>query len=122
VTSGSAGSIKFGDYTLQGSYTPGYLNVGDFFIKNGGFYYTDKANSVTMNAFRAYVTSSASGVKSLGVTVDGEATAVAGITVDEGNNKADIYNLNGQQVRQNGTTEGLPKGIYLIQGKKIAVK
>ena len=34
-----------------------------------------------------------------------------------------IYNLNGQVVRKNATSlEGLPKGIYIVNGKKVSVK
>lgn len=35
----------------------------------------------------------------------------------------DIYNMNGQLVKKNATTlDGLPKGIYIINGKKYIVK
>lgn len=35
----------------------------------------------------------------------------------------DIYNLQGQKVRSNATSlEGLPKGVYIINGKKIVIK
>ena len=33
-----------------------------------------------------------------------------------------IYDLRGQLVRRNGTTEGLPAGIYVVNGKKVMVK
>lgn len=33
-----------------------------------------------------------------------------------------IYNLNGQQVRKDATTQGLAKGLYIIAGKKVVVK
>jgi len=36
---------------------------------------------------------------------------------------ANIYNINGQLVRKNAKSlEGLPKGIYIVNGKKVAVK
>ncbi len=36
---------------------------------------------------------------------------------------ATVYNLSGQVVRKNATSlEGLPKGIYIVNGKKVAVK
>lgn len=35
----------------------------------------------------------------------------------------EIYDLNGRVVKENATsTEGLQKGIYLMNGKKIVVK
>lgn len=33
-----------------------------------------------------------------------------------------VYNLNGQMIRNNGSTTGLAAGIYIINGKKIVVK
>ena len=34
-----------------------------------------------------------------------------------------VYNLNGQVVRKNATSlEGLAKGIYIVNGKKVSVK
>jgi hypothetical protein len=35
---------------------------------------------------------------------------------------AGIYNLKGQLVRSNMSTEGLAKGLYLINGKKVVIK
>ena len=32
------------------------------------------------------------------------------------------YNLNGQLVRRNATTDGLPAGVYIVNGKKVVVK
>lgn len=30
-----------------------------------------------------------------------------------------VYNFNGQMVRRGSSTEGLPSGIYIVNGKKI---
>lgn len=44
-------------------------------------------------------------------------------TISEGNAPADIYDLSGRLVRQKATsTEGLQRGIYLMEGKRIRVK
>lgn len=34
----------------------------------------------------------------------------------------DVYNVRGQLVRRNATTDGLPAGVYIVNGKKIVVK
>lgn len=34
----------------------------------------------------------------------------------------DIYTLDGRLMRRNATLQGLLKGIYLMNGKKVAVK
>lgn len=36
--------------------------------------------------------------------------------------KSDIYSLDGTLVRKSSTIDGLPKGVYVIEGKKIMVK
>ena len=41
----------------------------------------------------------------------------------EKNKNYDIYNLQGQKVRSRATSfEGLPKGVYIINGEKVVVK
>ena len=55
-------------------------------------------------------------------TVNGDVTAIDGIEAEQQHN-ANIYNLNGQLVRQGATsTEGLPSGLYIVGGKKVIVK
>lgn len=54
--------------------------------------------------------------------VNGDATAIEGIEAEQ-QHDANIYNLNGQLVRQGATsTEGLPSGLYIVGGKKVVVK
>lgn len=54
--------------------------------------------------------------------VNGNATAIDGIEATQ-QHSANIYNLNGQLVRQGATsTEGLPSGLYIVGGKKLVVK
>lgn len=54
--------------------------------------------------------------------VNGNATAIDGIEAAQ-QHSANIYNLNGQLVRQGATsTEGLPSGLYIVGGKKLVVK
>lgn len=54
--------------------------------------------------------------------VNGDVTAIEGIEAAQ-QHDANIYNLNGQLVRQGATsTEGLPSGLYIVGGKKLVVK
>lgn len=49
-----------------------------------------------------------------------EASGILGISVD---NPMDIYDLQGNKVRYRATSlEGLPKGVYIINGRKVIVK
>ena len=55
--------------------------------------------------------------------IEGELTDIEGIEAEIGV-AADgkVYNLNGQAVNNNGSLDGLPKGIYIVNGKKYVVK
>ena len=54
--------------------------------------------------------------------VNGDVTAIEGIEAEQ-QHDANIYNLNGQLVRQGATsTEDLPSGLYIVGGKKVVVK
>ena len=53
--------------------------------------------------------------------------ALTGISVpeNEGTNvmvSAAVFNLNGQMLRRGSLLEGLPKGIYVVQGRKVVVR
>ena len=59
---------------------------------------------------------------------DAYATVVQGVATGLDGFDADAptagyyYNLNGQLVRRNATTDGLPAGVYIVNGKKVVVK
>ena len=48
-------------------------------------------------------------------------TAIEDITVKK-QARGGIYTLSGVKVRNNGDTNGLPKGIYIVNGNKLLVK
>lgn len=121
ITAATAGSVTQGSTTLQGTYSAGNVPQGAYFINSNKFYYADNAN-VTMKGFRAYVTTtSGGGAKAFDVSVDGQTTAVEGITTNTELTGA-VYNLNGQQVRRGGSNAALPKGVYIQDGKKIVIR
>ena len=53
-------------------------------------------------------------------------TAVDAIATDNGNEHVNVYNTQGQLIRQNvkaaQAVNGLPRGIYIVGGKKVVVK
>ncbi|MBQ8050811.1 MAG: hypothetical protein IJ197_04465 [Bacteroidaceae bacterium] len=66
----------------------------------------------------------ASGAKTLGFVAETE-TGIREVVNPDGTSFAigNIYNTNGQLVRANATgTEGLPKGLYIMGGRKVVVK
>lgn len=97
-----------------------------FALKNGLFYH---ATNASMKGYRAWFekATTTQNAKALTFTeVDGNnsTTAIIGIGNDGSFTEAfDIYNINGQLVQKNATsTDGLPKGIYIVNHKKIVVK
>lgn len=85
-----------------------------------GFYYQNEDGSdVNNGAHKAYLPvpqAAAGGAK--GWSFDGEATGIRSIEAGAGVENAVIYNLSG--VRMN--SQNLPKGIYIVNGKKMVVK
>lgn len=55
---------------------------------------------------------------------DGELTGISDITTDgaEGTKMEGVYNLNGQKVSDGDSTDNLPKGIYVVGGRKVVVR
>ncbi len=55
---------------------------------------------------------------------DGELTGISDITTDgaEGARMEGVYNLNGQKVSDGDSTDNLPKGIYVVDGRKVVVR
>ena len=57
--------------------------------------------------------------------ISGEGTAIENVTVVK-NVASDVYTISGVKVRQNVkagvATKGLPKGVYIVGGKKVIVK
>ena len=46
-----------------------------------------------------------------------------GIREISADNPVDVYNMQGNKVRSKATTlSGLPKGIYIVNGRKVIVK
>ena len=50
------------------------------------------------------------------ISIDGETTGIASITVDGELQMESVYNLNGQKV------QNAKKGLYIVNGKKVVIK
>ena len=62
---------------------------------------------------------------SFGDGIEDEATAIENILLDAGivGGKTNVYSINGQRIRQNtDDLSGLPKGVYIVNGKKYIVR
>lgn len=112
--------------------------AGDYFLKDGTMYKVPNGQVYGLKAFRCWFelpnTESGSGttapakqVKLFINDIEENATGIEDVMADQlfaqpKNEKPDgIYNLNGQRLRNTNSLEGLPKGIYIVKGKKVKV-
>ena len=112
---------------------------GDFFMYKGKLIQVPHGNkdngepySYGLKAFRCWfeLTGNASTANSISLLINGvedSATGIADIhgSTDRTSYKRGIdgvFNMNGQMVRRGCSLEGLPKGLYVVNGKKIIIK
>ncbi len=119
-------SVTVSGVTLNGTYSPLTLSGGEYLINGNMFCRSD--NPVTVKGYRAYATldeTAAQPVNSLRILIDGQATGLAVIPADE-DGKTDVYSLSGicfkRDVPRTEALDGLPHGIYIVDGKKIIIR
>lgn len=123
-TCGDAGQMNFmGTYTKQDG-----AIVKDSYLLSGGEWYHTNVTLNTVKGFRTWL-APANGQSTNGLifevdgVIEGELTDIEGIEAETGvATDGKVYNLNGQAVNNNGSLDGLPKGIYIVNGKKYVVK
>lgn len=90
--------------------------------ENLGFYWGEEDGRAFKNsagkAYLALPQAVASQVR--GFVLDGTTTGISGVTTEGNNAPAAVYSLTG--VRMGTTTDNLPAGIYIVNGKKVLVK
>lgn len=106
--------------------TPRQLGESEYFISE--YYY--HSNNARLKPYRAWLApkteQAAKGLAFLfGNGLDND-DFTTGITIVNAGNiigNDGVYNLNGQKVRQgNASMENLPKGVYVVNGKRVVVK
>ena len=118
-------SVTHGNVTFVGNYEAGKNMEGLYGVaeKAGEQYIMRGGAGSTLGSTGAYFTVSGSEVNTLRIRLEGTGTDISDVEAGKGGQTFDVYSLNGIKVRsQATTTDGLPKGIYLINGKKHIVK
>lgn len=126
------------DVHMTGNFDKGTLNKNDFYINTRGrLTQLTKSESMNINGMRAWLTGFTGTVSNakayVAIVNDSETGDVDGIirvTVDEDGNIIGedlkdniIYNLSGQIVtRDPSRLNTLPRGVYILNGKKVTVK
>lgn len=100
----------FGKYAMKTNGTELFLNAAGKFV-------APAVGKETMKGFRAYfyVPSKVSAA-AININIDGETTGINNIETETTVN-GKVYNLNGQYV--GNSLNGLKKGIYVVNGKKV---
>ena len=111
-----------GDYSFVGLLNPGVAESGSYYLTAGNTIKKFIPGS-TMKALHAYfVPNKPSAALARAISIDGMTTAINDIEWGDGNpflapTDNRIYNLEGQMVGND--LEQLPKGIYIVNGKKV---
>ena len=112
---------------------------GDYFMYKGkliqvphGDMADGKPYSYGLKAFRCWfeLTNTSAEGKRVSLLIDGVADSATGIDDIHGNTDCTsykrgidgVFNMNGQMVRRGCSLEGLPKGLYVVNGKKIVIR
>lgn len=120
----SGGAVHVGSYTSQSVTSD--ASTSYYGYKGGAFV---KANTGTLNPFRTMIkVSGQQTLSTLALSFDGEVTGIGSIVDGELqlNGTVDVYDLNGRLVRQGAkaanSLQGLPTGVYVVNGQKVMVK
>lgn len=115
---------------MIGTYTPetkiGSPRKYQLFLSNNKFYYS--TGTAKMKAFRAYfdfydvLTDKSAGVSNAKISMFFDTTGISDIKSKTKVDSDAVYNINGQYVGKNIDMNRLPKGVYIINGKKKIVK
>lgn len=112
-----------GNYAFVGTYSKKDMatDQSEVFITTSGKLSYPAAGTNTIKGMRAYIMlPTTANAKAFNLNIGGEATSID--TIDGGlfNGNATIYNLKGQKMSSD--INGLAKGLYIVNGKKMIVK
>ena len=113
---------------------------GDFFMYKGKLIQVPSGNkdnggepySYGLKAFRCWfeLTGNTTSGSSLSLMIDGVEDSATSIDDIHGSSNSTsykrgiegVFNMHGQMVRRDNSLEGLPKGMYVVNGKKVIIK
>lgn len=99
--------------------------AGSYVMSGGKMYHLPQAWDGLLGTCW-YITdlTTSSNSKVMAIEGEGGTTDINGIVTEVPGDKAmeGVYNINGQKVADGTSLEGLPKGIYIVNGKKHVVK
>ena len=125
ILSGAKTSVSGYNYIFRGDLNRQTLtNV--YALDAEGENFTKAASATTVDPFRACFVASSHGMYgstlAISFKADNDPTAILAPTAEGASRAAvdAVYNLNGQQVGTRAQWKSLPRGIYIVNGKKIS--
>ncbi len=126
----AAGSIEAANVTFHGNYvakngTEVEYGLQKATVGNDNVLTFKKVGTgATIGTFRAYFTLNASQTDAkaynIAFTNDGTTTGIGDIHTETNAKKANgIYTLDGRKVSESTSLDNMPKGVYIVNGKKI---
>lgn len=118
------------EYSSKDNILPNRDNlIGSYFFYEGNMYYSDK-RARGLRGFSCWFKPNTGTKATLfldGVQQEGGLTDIGEITFEPHNECMErfangIYNMNGQLVKAGTSMAGMPKGIYIVNGKKVVVR
>lgn len=111
---------------------------GDFFMYKGNLIQVPSGKNEEngeryqygLKAFRCWFELSSTSASSVSLMIDGVEDSATSIDDIHGSSNSTsykrgiegVFNMHGQMVRRDNSLEGLPKGMYVVNGKKIIIK
>lgn len=110
---------------------------GDFFMYMGnliqvpsGAKENGELDQYGLKAFRCWFELSGTSASSVSLMIDGVEDSATSIDDIHGSSNSTsykrgiegVFNMHGQMVRRDNSLEGLPKGMYVVNGKKVIIK
>lgn len=108
---------SFDDTAFKGVYAPRSAKDLYGIDKNG--YLHKGGDGATINAFHAYYQGAEAPAK---ISFEGETTGINAVTTTSTSANGAVYDLSGRRVAASLAAAKLAKGIYVVNGKKVAVK
>ena len=106
-----------GDENAEGKYAYNFYRVTkkNATISKHHCYFQIEGSATQTSGAKFLVTGFNNGVSEI-------ITGIDGIQTEPEAYSGSIYNMNGQMVSKKGSVAGLPKGLYIVNGKKVIVK
>lgn len=130
------GKMQGDALVFKGTFTKAKLNEGSYVVKNNGVLSRIPKDGMPIKPYRSYIyfnreTAGAKAISLQNMNVNGfeneedNTTGIENLLFESGilTHSADVYSIDGQLVRSKALNfNGLPKGVYIVNGKKYVKK